>query len=79
MKAFHYRDGHMILRILAKSQPSEKNRPKRSGTWIITGVCVKGEWTRPSFPEITWGMLSKLEYLGSTAARVAPDDRAGDE
>lgn len=66
MRHFHYLDSNgMALRITALRRPSEKTKPKR-GTWVVFEADKDGDWTLPVFPEITWGELKRLEYLGST-------------
>jgi hypothetical protein len=72
MRAYHYTDGFGVIRICAKRKPSELTKPK-SGTWVVREY-VKSKWVMPGFPEITWFMLTKLEYLGSTP--ISADFRA---
>jgi hypothetical protein len=37
--------------------------PKR-GTLVVREL-VNGKWEMPCFPEITWGVLKDLQFLGS--------------
>lgn len=50
------------LMVLAKRRPSEKTIP-RSGTWVVREWHDK-EWLMPCFPEITWGTLKKMLFVG---------------
>lgn len=66
MKDFYYLtpSGH-VVRINANRKPSPKTRPK-SGTWKV--MEFNGQvWAMATFPEITWGSLEKLKYIGSVA------------
>jgi hypothetical protein len=56
-------DNNGIIEIKALRRPNIQSRP-RSGTWIVREWTRRG-WQIPNFPEITWGRLSKLIYLGS--------------
>lgn len=67
------------LLIEAKKQPSEETIPDR-GTWVIkeytkcytcdydkeSGDYIRenAHWNIPCFPEITWGVLKKLKFMG---------------
>lgn len=76
MRAFHYLEpeGSIVIRIISGRKPGPKTKPRR-GTWVVRELIpdmpgsTKGKWRLPCFPEIAWGTLSKLEYLGS--AQVA--------
>ena len=62
-KNYHYLDpenGGVIV-IRAYSRPSEK---KKRRVWVVREF-TDGKWQMPCFPEITWGTLKKLQYLGS--------------
>jgi hypothetical protein len=63
-RSFHYAapDGS-VLRVVARSKPSQTGTYK---TWRVSEF-QKGKWVMPAFPEITYGALAKLEYLGSTS------------
>jgi hypothetical protein len=52
-----------VIQIKASRRPSVETRP-RMGTWIVNEWTNEG-WKMPPFPEVTWGTLSKLVYLGS--------------
>lgn len=62
MKYYHYAADNTVIRVKASRRPSEKTKPK-SGTWIVheRNNC---NWEMPCFPEITWGILKTLEYIG---------------
>ena len=64
MKKFLYlapeNDAPVIVN--AKHRPSEKNIPTR-GTWVLR-EWYEGKWTMPCFPEITWGRLKYLKFVG---------------
>jgi len=60
MRYFHYTDGTGVIRIRARYQPSEKGRR----IWVVRELKGK-EWVLPCIPEITWGTLKDMEYLGS--------------
>ncbi len=68
MNAYLYMDGKVLVRVWANKRPSEWTIPKR-GTWVgnIWNV-KKNEFEMPCFPEIPWGILKKMAYLG----RLAP-------
>lgn len=66
------------LMIKAKVRPSEKTIPER-GTWVVQewtkcyscdydkeGTYIRkcANWNIPCFPEITWGTLKKLIFIG---------------
>lgn len=68
MKLYHYRDGESVIRIATKRKPSLATRPE-FGFWIVYEI-IDGLWSMPTFPEITWGRLSKLEYLGCIEKEV---------
>jgi hypothetical protein len=62
------------LMITAKSRPSEKSIPK-CGSWIVrewyrnnNGIAEttkeESKWDIPCFPEITWGMVKTLIFVG---------------
>lgn len=52
-----------VVRIKSKRRPSVKSIPK-SGTWHPVQELVAGSWQMASYPEITWGAVKKLTYLG---------------
>lgn len=66
MRYFHYADDTGVIRIRAGRRPSEHTKPKR-GTWVIRER-AGARWIMPACPEITWGTLSRFEYLGSVVA-----------
>ena len=54
------------IRITSKKKPSAKTIPLR-GTWVVRefdGII----WVMPCFPEITWGRLSRMHYVGKQPA-----------
>ena len=64
MKHYYYvteRDN--VIMIAAKKKPSIKSMP-RSGTWVVKEF-HDGGWHIPCFPEIVWGTVKKLRYIGS--------------
>lgn len=65
MRHHHYKtdDGH-LLRITTKYARPNVNYAR--GVWTVQEWWPERGWEMPSFPEITWGTLKKLEYLGST-------------
>lgn len=74
---YYLSEGAHVIRIRAAKKPSVKNIPKR-GTWIVNeynGI----EWRLPCFPEITWGTIKTLQYIGSL--KIQPktnlNDRGG--
>lgn len=64
MKNFHYlcRKSGTIIRITARVKPRE-----RASTWVAQEYSPppQEKWVMPAFPEIGWGKLSGMEYLGS--------------
>lgn len=48
--------------VFANHRPSKNNIP-RSGTWIVK-EWIENQWGMPCFPEITWGMLKTLQFVG---------------
>jgi len=60
-----YRSGQTRIRIRSKRKPGANTIPKR-GTWIVQEQNPKNplQWEGPCFPEITWGMLKKMVFLG---------------
>lgn len=67
-------DRNCPLLVSAKRKPSIHTIP-RSGTWIIRewherqenrpdGRIYEGGWDIPCFPEITWGRLKELQFIG---------------
>jgi hypothetical protein len=62
-KYYHYLalDG-VVIRVKEKRRPSEKTIPI-NGTWVLREY-AGGTWTMPCFPEVTFGMLKSLNYLG---------------
>lgn len=67
VRYFHYADANGVIRIRAGRRPSEHTKPKR-GTWVVRELGERG-WQMPVAPEITWGTLKTLEYVGSTPAK----------
>lgn len=69
MRHYYYLDlDRFLIRITAYMKPRE-NRQPRNGTWIITELqptAPGSAWVMPAIPEITWGTLKKLKYIGST-------------
>jgi hypothetical protein len=67
MKHYYYLDDEdNVFRITAKRKPGAKTQPY-SGTWVVR-YKVPNEykrWCITCFPEITWGTLQKLTYIGS--------------
>ena len=60
---YYYLDSKQLpLRVRARVRPSEKHR---RGLWIVQEFS-DGKWTMPCFPEIHWGILKKLTYIGKT-------------
>ena len=60
-----------IIRIKAKRKPAAKTIPK-SSTWVVreyANSSNSGKWIMPCYPEITWGRLSKLRYIGVVKER----------
>ncbi len=64
MRRYIYLCESGVISILAKRKPSLKSEP-RSGTWVVR-EWKDGEWEMPCFPEITWRLLSRCQYLCST-------------
>lgn len=67
MKFYYFLDtDHSIIRIKYKRKPSEKSIP-RSGAWIVYEYHpeYKDRWCMAPFPEITWGILKRMQYIGS--------------
>ncbi len=72
---FYYamrQDDKPIIRIRAKRRPGIHTRPK-SGTWTVReripyAAEFEQQWFLPAFPEITWGVLSKMHFCGKEAA-----------
>lgn len=65
---FYYRvpDSANFIRIVGKRKPSLSTRP-RSGTWVVRELENRDGvfgFTMPCFPEITWGRLKELIYIG---------------
>jgi len=73
MKKFIYIDKknrECPLLVSAKRKPSVHTIP-RSGAWIIkewhetlNTTKYEGDWNLPCFPEITWGRLKELTFIG---------------
>lgn len=62
IKSWLYGNKDGFIRIYAKQKPSLTTTP-RSGTWVVNEW--NGErWVMPCFPEITWGILNKLKFIG---------------
>jgi hypothetical protein len=62
LKSYLYTNRDVIIRIQAKKKPSiDTQRP--SGTWVVNEL-YNNEWCMPCFPEITWGKLRTMIYLG---------------
>lgn len=58
-----------MLRIKGKRRPSLASKPKR-GTWVVSELQNRDGsfgYAMPSFPEITWGRLRELIYIGKEA------------
>ncbi len=70
------------IRIRSKRKPAATTIPRR-GTWVLQefdlmakpeislspgSINYAGKWVMPGFPEITWGRLSRLKFLGKEAA-----------
>lgn len=72
MRHFHYKEpgGSIVIRIVAGRKPGPNTKPSR-GTWVVRELLPDlpgssiGKWQMPAFPEITWGILKDMEYLGS--------------
>jgi len=57
-------DGKLLfLQVIANKRPSEKNIPRRRGAWSLREYS-DGQFRMPCFPEITWGTLKKMNYIG---------------
>jgi len=50
------------IMVFAKRRPSRLTIPIR-GTWIVK-EWFKGKWNMPCCPEITWGTLMTLKFVG---------------
>ena len=65
-KYFYYlktEDGlSTIVRIKTKRKPSASTRPV-SGLWAINEL-RDGKFVMPCYPEVTWGTLADLEFIG---------------
>jgi hypothetical protein len=55
-----------VIKIRSYRRPSEKSA---RGIWVVREF-TDGKWQMPCCPEITWGTLKKLIYLGSTKEEV---------
>lgn len=66
---WHYADasGSGIVRIKSWRRPSISSKPPRGGTWVVEEL-KEGQWIMPPLPEVTWGTLKKLIYIGSQAS-----------
>lgn len=53
----------VLIRISAKRKPSATTKPTGRDTWIVDQLSG-GRWQRPSFPEVTWGQLSRCQFIG---------------
>lgn len=58
---YYYMDENSVIRIRAKRKPVKRSRPYALREF--TGRA----WEMPCFPEISWGRLSKMNYIGSVA------------
>jgi hypothetical protein len=58
----HYAVDNTVIRIRSRYRPSMARLGR--GTWVVREL-ANGEWIMPACPEITWGTLKSLEYLGS--------------
>lgn len=64
MREYFYHDEKLILiKIKAHNRPSAETVSRR-GTWVLREAW-EGRWEMPCFPEVTWGTLKNLTYLGS--------------
>ncbi len=61
MKAFHYTDGKSIIRIYGYRRPNGNTKSK---TWTVYESSAPFIWNMAVFPEITWGILKTLEFVG---------------
>lgn len=52
-----------VIQVKSNRRPSYETMP-RSGSWIVRELQKDGTWQMPCFPEIGYGHLSKLIYLG---------------
>ena len=59
---FYLCEDEMIIRIKAKRRPSKYTIPK-SSTWVVNEFCGR-KWQMPCYPEITWGRLKELKFIG---------------
>lgn len=67
MKWFYYLDElECPIRIKAPQKP-RLNRMPRSGTLIVHEFNSESkQWSIGCFPEVTWGVLKDLRYIGKT-------------
>lgn len=61
MKYYHYLFDDTVIRVKASRRPGPDYK---RGSWVVQERAA-GSWVMPGFPEITWGTLAKLEYLGA--------------
>jgi hypothetical protein len=58
-------EGAVIRLKVARGKPSKATIPE-GGTWFPVYEWNGKQWVVACFPEITWGTLSKLEYIGKS-------------
>ncbi len=66
MKWYYYQDSENggVIRIIARTRPSFKQAQRSRRPWVCQEYNGK-RWVMPSFPEITWTRIERLQYIGS--------------
>lgn len=57
------------IRIKGRRKPNITTIPF-GGTWVVREL-TEGKWVMPVFPEITWGRLSKMRFIGKLEANTS--------
>jgi hypothetical protein len=64
VKLFYYleRESGLAIQVRAKRRPSTKNGDQHM--IVFEWDAKQNNWQMPAFPEVGWGVLSKMVYLG---------------
>lgn len=62
---FYLTESGEVIRILANNRPGPNTIPAQSHAWrVFEFDCIAKKWVLSSFPEITWGKLKGLRWIG---------------
>lgn len=60
---FYLDEKEIPIKLQAKKRPSQRQYKR---TWIVHEL-IDNAWSMACFPEVTWGVLKKLTYVGKVS------------